>query len=80
MFFEAGNSEFLCVLSYDSYDWCCVLSDEGGSLFKPYLFKMDEIEGFKYRAKVSVRAVNLLLIEQAWDACAFASSRIVRTP
>ena len=28
------------------------LSAEGESLFKPYNFRMEEIEGFRYRAKV----------------------------
>ena len=39
---------------------CCVVPADGETVFQPYNFKMDEIEGFKYRAKVITG--NLVLI------------------
>ncbi|XP_074641744.1 putative ATP-dependent RNA helicase DDX56 isoform X2 [Tubulanus polymorphus] len=35
------------------------------SLFKPYNFKMDELEGFRYRAKDAMRMVTTIAIKQA---------------
>jgi hypothetical protein len=31
-----------------------IFSGEENEVFKPYQFKMDEIEGFRYRARVSI--------------------------
>lgn len=42
--------------------------DESGnttSHFKPYLFKMEELEGFKYRAKDAYRAVTSIAVREA---------------
>ncbi len=41
------------------------LSAEGDSLFKPYQFKMSEIEGFRYRAKDAMRAVTSVAVREA---------------
>ncbi|XP_067657943.1 probable ATP-dependent RNA helicase DDX56 [Haliotis asinina] len=38
---------------------------EGENLFKPYNFKMEEIEGFRYRARDAMRAVTRLAIRDA---------------
>lgn len=41
-------------------------SSEGGeTLFKPYQFRMEEIEGFRYRAKDAMRAVTRVAIREA---------------
>lgn len=31
-----------------------LVTEHEGTVFKPYQFKMEEIEGFKYRAKVNI--------------------------
>lgn len=38
---------------------------DGETVFKPYNFKMDEIDGFKYRAKDAMRAVTKVAIREA---------------
>ncbi|GAB6023312.1 putative ATP-dependent RNA helicase ddx56 [Chamberlinius hualienensis] len=38
---------------------------EGNSIFKPYNFKMEEIEAFKYRAKDALRSVTTIAIREA---------------
>jgi len=38
---------------------------EGESLFKPYSFRMEEIEGFRYRAKDAMRAVTRVAVREA---------------
>lgn len=38
---------------------------EGGACFKPYQFKMNEIEGFRYRAKDAMQAVTRTAIREA---------------
>ena len=45
---------------------CCVVPADGESVFQPYNFKMDEIEGFKYRAKVMTG--NRVLIIRGFSA------------
>ena len=41
------------------------LSGEGESIFKPYNFRMEEIEGFRYRAKDAMRAVTRTAVREA---------------
>lgn len=38
---------------------------EGETLFKPYNFKMDEIEGFRYRSNDALRAVTKVAVREA---------------
>ncbi|KAL5021816.1 hypothetical protein ScPMuIL_000971 [Solemya velum] len=40
-------------------------SGETDSVFKPYQFRMEEIEGFRYRAKDAMRAVTKVAIREA---------------
>ncbi|PRD20543.1 UNVERIFIED_CONTAM: ATP-dependent RNA helicase DDX56 [Trichonephila clavipes] len=40
-------------------------SGESKAQFKPYLFKMEELEGFKYRAKDAFRAVTKAAVREA---------------
>ncbi|XP_033755964.1 probable ATP-dependent RNA helicase DDX56 [Pecten maximus] len=40
-------------------------SANGESVFKPYNFKMEEVEGFRYRAKDAMRAVTKTAIKEA---------------
>ncbi|GBN13041.1 putative ATP-dependent RNA helicase DDX56 [Araneus ventricosus] len=43
-------------------------TDESGQMkaqFKPYLFKMEELEGFKYRARDAFRAVTRIAVREA---------------
>ncbi|GFR07385.1 probable ATP-dependent RNA helicase DDX56 [Trichonephila clavata] len=40
-------------------------SGESKAQFKPYLFKMEELEGFKYRAKDAFRAITKTCIREA---------------
>ncbi len=40
-------------------------SDTGFTLFKPFRFKMDEIEGFRYRARDVLRSITTILIKEA---------------
>lgn len=39
--------------------------DHSGTVFKPYQFKMEEIEGFKYRAKDAMQAVTRVAVREA---------------
>ena len=39
-------------------------SAEGESVFKPFNFKMDEIEGFRYRARDAMRAVTRIAVKE----------------
>ncbi|CAH1783408.1 unnamed protein product [Owenia fusiformis] len=39
--------------------------DGDSSVFKPYQFKMEEIEGFRYRAKDAMRAVTSVAVREA---------------
>lgn len=38
--------------------------DHSGSVLKPYKFKMEEIEGFRYRCRVSVLHQELSVLSQ----------------
>ncbi|XP_064631463.1 probable ATP-dependent RNA helicase DDX56 isoform X2 [Lineus longissimus] len=38
---------------------------EGENVFKPYQFKMDEIDGFRYRARDAMRAVTKIAVREA---------------
>ncbi|XP_060081741.1 probable ATP-dependent RNA helicase DDX56 [Ylistrum balloti] len=40
-------------------------SENGETVFKPYNFKMEEVEGFRYRAKDAMRAVTKTAIKEA---------------
>ncbi|XP_005089113.1 probable ATP-dependent RNA helicase DDX56 [Aplysia californica] len=40
-------------------------SDDAENVFKPYNFKMEEIEGFRYRAKDALQAVTRTAIQEA---------------
>ncbi|XP_055886171.1 probable ATP-dependent RNA helicase DDX56 [Biomphalaria glabrata] len=40
-------------------------AQEGQSIFKPYNFKMEEIEGFRYRAKDALQAVTRSAVHEA---------------
>ncbi|KAH9520456.1 putative ATP-dependent RNA helicase ddx56 [Bulinus truncatus] len=40
-------------------------SEDGQSVFKPYNFRMEEIEGFRYRAKDALQAVTRSAIQEA---------------
>jgi ATP-dependent RNA helicase DDX56/DBP9 len=40
-------------------------SDETLVLFKPFRFRMDEIEGFRYRARDVLRSITSVLIKEA---------------
>ncbi|GFR82725.1 ATP-dependent RNA helicase dbp9 [Elysia marginata] len=40
-------------------------ADDSDTIFKPYNFKMEEIEGFRYRAKDAVQAVTRSAIQEA---------------
>ncbi|XP_054168782.1 probable ATP-dependent RNA helicase DDX56 [Oppia nitens] len=40
-------------------------NDSGGANFKPYQFKMEELEAFKYRTKDALRAVTTIAIREA---------------
>ncbi|KAJ8316963.1 hypothetical protein KUTeg_004867 [Tegillarca granosa] len=42
-----------------------ITSTEEDSVFKPYQFKMEEIEGFRYRAKDAMRAVTRNAVREA---------------
>jgi len=47
------NSVCCCTCVYIFYKVIIFsVSADGETVFKPYNFKMDEIDGFKYRAKV----------------------------
>ncbi|XP_060589493.1 probable ATP-dependent RNA helicase DDX56 [Ruditapes philippinarum] len=40
-------------------------AEHEGTVFKPYQFKMEEIEGFKYRAKDAMQAVTRVAVREA---------------
>ncbi|GFO14735.1 ATP-dependent RNA helicase dbp9 [Plakobranchus ocellatus] len=40
-------------------------NDDADTIFKPYNFKMEEIEGFRYRAKDAIQAVTRSAIQEA---------------
>ncbi|KAK3770378.1 hypothetical protein RRG08_036128 [Elysia crispata] len=40
-------------------------ADDSDTIFKPYNFKMEEIEGFRYRAKDAIQAVTRSAIQEA---------------
>ena len=39
--------------------------NSGGSVFKTFKFKMDEIEGFRYRARDVLRSITSVAIKEA---------------
>lgn len=45
--------------------WCLFFLDHSGSVLKPYEFKMEEIEGFRYRCRVSVLHQDQCALRQA---------------
>ena len=46
------------VCSVDFFSFWYVLASTDDKIFKPFKFRMEEIEGFRYRAQDALRAVT----------------------
>lgn len=49
----------------ESFKYKTKESEEAVVLFKPFKFKMDEIEGFRYRARDVIRSITTIAIKEA---------------
>ncbi len=56
---------FVCIAEMDRLKKVEELQEQMGNPFKPFHFKMEEIEGFRYRAKDAMRAVTKVAVREA---------------
>ena len=67
-FVEPSEQDILLLVEDDlkeSFSYKTKSSNEAVVLFKPFKFKMDEIEGFRYRARDVLRSITTVLIKEA---------------
>jgi len=65
---EKSETDLLMLVEEDlkeSFAYKSKHSNEAFVLFKPFKFKMDEIEGFRYRARDVIRSITSILIKEA---------------
>lgn len=67
-FVDKSEQDFLMLVEEDlkeSFNYKSKNSNEAVVLFKPFRFKMDEIEGFRYRARDVLRSITTIAIKEA---------------
>ena len=67
-FVDKSEQDFLLLVEEDlkeSFNYKSRNSNEAVALFKPFRFKMDEIEGFRYRARDVLRSITTIAIKEA---------------
>jgi len=67
-FVDKAEQDLLLIVEDDlkeSFNYKTKKSGEELVLFKPFKFKMDEIEGFRYRARDVLRAITSIAIKEA---------------
>ncbi|CAG05399.1 unnamed protein product, partial [Tetraodon nigroviridis] len=68
---RGGTTPARLCLSYPTKRWICcqrwrkLSQDHSGSVLKPYEFKMEEIEGFRYRCRDAMRSVTKQAVKEA---------------
>lgn len=65
---EKSEQDLLLLVEDDlkeSFNYKTKSSNEAVVLFKPFKFKMDEIEGFRYRARDVLRSITSVLIKES---------------
>lgn len=64
-FVDQSEQDMLLLVEEDLKETYNYSNTDNLSLFKPFKFKMDEIEGFRYRARDVLRSITTILIKEA---------------